>query len=226
MLNNAIHVDDLNQFGLRSKIKDEINDSWVVLLGGDYAHRNDTSDCVCTALLRSDIPQPPQVEPAFSPRDTYTDIDRSPYLDARYESFPDAQVPNIVNGELATATPIGYEKSVNASGNRAERSPQLTATARLQWLVPVSTGNISTTASCYHNSGFYFDAGDEAQQKAYNLVNLHVQYASQTNRWSVAAWINNAFNATLVAGVGISPYVVAAQYTDPRLFGLSATVHY
>ena len=148
------------------------------------------------------------------------------YLDARYESFPDAQVPNIINGELGTDTAIGSTKSVDASGNRAERSPLLTSTAQLQWLLPISTGNISTTITYYHNSGFYFDAGDEVQQKAYNLVNLYIQYAPQGNRWSVAAWINNAFNATVVAGVGSSPYVVAAQYLDPRIFGLSASIHY
>jgi iron complex outermembrane recepter protein len=524
VLNTGGHVDDLDQFGLRSKIKYEIDDSWDVLFGGDYVHRNDTSNCVCSALLGSDIPQPPGVGPTFRPRDTYTDIDRSPYqtatdfganltvhghlnwadftaitgfredylvsvsdgdltslsvlayqshegqqqftqefqfasygssplqwlggfyflkanafeapvnvwsgvpitdptnaallggrtrmssyaaygqasyqlpygfkliaglrtsyeerklteqtnfatdlldpavrlamglppidasknwtttkpkatlqwenpgqllyasystafkagsynlisegspgplqpedikayevggkhelpflnhshmdwavfyynysniqvniqdpgvggiaasqnaassisrgvdldlavpivrnltasigmeyLDARYESFPNAQVPNIVNGVLATATPIGYEKSVDASGNRAERSPLLTSTAQLQWLLPIGTGHLSTTATYYHNSGFYFDAGDEIQQKAYNLANLYVQYAPQGNRWSVAAWINNAFNATVVAGIGTSPYVLAAQYVDPRLFGLSATVHY
>ena len=148
------------------------------------------------------------------------------YLDARYESFPDAQVPNIINDQLGTVTPLGSTKSVDASGNRAERSPLLTSTAQLQWLLPIGTGNISTTATYYHNSGFYFDAGDEVQQKAYNLVNLYIQYASQGNRWGVAAWINNAFNATVVAGVGSSPYVVAAQYIDPRLFGLTASVHY
>jgi iron complex outermembrane receptor protein len=148
------------------------------------------------------------------------------YLDARYESFPDAQVPNIVDGELGTVTPIGYAKSVDASGNRAERSPLLTSAAQLHWVLPIATGHISTTASYYHNSGFYFDAGDEVQQKAYNLVNFRLQYAPRGDRWSVAAWINNAFNATVVAGVGESPYVVAAQFIDPRLFGLTASVRY
>ena len=81
------------------------------------------------------------------------------YLDARYESFPDAQVPNIVDGELGTTTPIGYEKSVDASGNRMERAPLLTSTAQLRWLLPIGTGQIETTASYYHNSGFYFDPG-------------------------------------------------------------------
>ena len=148
------------------------------------------------------------------------------YLDARYESFPNAQVPNIVNGELGTTTPIGSTKSVDASGNRAERSPLFTSTVQLQWLLPISSGNVSTTATYYHNSGFYFDAGEEVQQKGYNLANLFIQYAPKGNRWSVAAWINNAFNATVVAGVGTSPYIVAGQYIDPRLFGLSASVHY
>jgi iron complex outermembrane recepter protein len=145
------------------------------------------------------------------------------YLDARYESYPNASVPNIVNGEVVTAS---YTRSVDASGNRAERSPLLTSTAQLQWLLPISTGTISTTATYYHNSGFFFDAGDEIQQKAYNLANLHVQYAPQGNRWSVAAWVNNAFNATVLSGVAPSPNVVGAFYSDPRLFGLSASVHY
>jgi iron complex outermembrane receptor protein len=148
------------------------------------------------------------------------------YLDARYESFPNASVPNIVDGELGTITPVGATKSVNASGNRAEHSPLLTSTAQLQWVIPTSIGNISTTGTFYHNSGFFFDAGDEVQQKAYNLVNLYIQYAPQGNHWSVAAWINNAFNATVVAGIASSPYVVGADYTDPRLFGLTAAFHY
>jgi iron complex outermembrane recepter protein len=146
------------------------------------------------------------------------------YLEARYESYPNAAVDNIINGQLAP--PATYTKSIDASGNRAERSPLLTSTAQLQWLLPLGPGNISTTASLYHNSGFYFDAGEEFQQKRYNLVNLHMQYAPQGNRWSVAAWINNAFNATVIGGVATSPYVVGAFYNDPRLFGLSASLHY
>jgi iron complex outermembrane recepter protein len=148
------------------------------------------------------------------------------YLDARYGSYPNASVPNIVNGEVGTITPIGATKSVDASGNRMERSPLLTSTVQLRWSLPIGTGNISTTATYYHNSGFYFDAGDEFRQKAYNLANLYIQYAPQGNRWSVAAWINNAFNATVAAGIASSPYFVNADYTDPRLFGLSASVHY
>jgi iron complex outermembrane receptor protein len=148
------------------------------------------------------------------------------YLHARYGSYPNASVPNIVNGEVGTITPIGATKSVDASGNRMVRSPLLTSTVQLQWSLPLGTGNISTTATYYHNSGFYFDASDEFRQKAYNLANLYIQYAPQGNRWSVAAWINNAFNATVAAGIASSPYFVNADYTDPRLFGLTASVHY
>ena len=119
-----------------------------------------------------------------------------------------------------------YTKSVDATGNREERAPLLTSTVQLQWLLPISTGNISTTATYYHNSGFYLDAGDQFQQKRYNLANLHVQYAPQGDRWTVAAWVNNAFNATVIGGIGVSPYAVGAFYNDPRLYGLSASVHF
>ena len=148
------------------------------------------------------------------------------YLDARYKSYTDAQVPNIVNGVLASTSPVGYTKSVDASGNRMERAPLLTSTVRVQWLLPVSTGDVSTTVTYYHNSGFYFDAGNELQQKAYNLANLSIEYAPRGNHWSVSAWINNAFNATIISGTAPSPDVVSAFYANPRLFGLSASAHY
>jgi iron complex outermembrane recepter protein len=107
-----------------------------------------------------------------------------------------------------------------------ERAPLLTSTAQLRWLLPIGTDQIETTASYYHNSGFYFDPGDEIQQKAYNLVNLYAKYTPQGDRWSVAGWINNAFNATVLGGAAASPYVMGGFYNDPRLFGLSASVRY
>lgn len=146
------------------------------------------------------------------------------YLESRYESYPNAAVYNVVNGELDTLG--GYTKSVDATGNRQERSPLLTSTVRLQWRVPIRSGSVSTTATYYHNSGFYLDAGDEFRQKAYNLANVRVEYAPRGNRWSLAAWIDNAFNATVIGGIGVSPYVVGAFYNDPRLFGLSASLHW
>jgi iron complex outermembrane recepter protein len=145
------------------------------------------------------------------------------YLDARYQSYPNAAVYNIVAGELDTAS---YTKSIDATGNREERSPLMTATAQLQWSVPLSTGSVASTATYYHNSGFYYDAGEQFRQKAYNLANLYVQYAPRGDRWNVAAWINNAFNATVIGGIGVSPYAVGAFYNDPRLYGVSASVHF
>ncbi|HWS63679.1 MAG TPA: TonB-dependent receptor [Steroidobacteraceae bacterium] len=148
------------------------------------------------------------------------------YLDARYDTFPNASVPNIVDGELGTVTPIGATKSVNASGNRAMRAPLLTSTFKVKWLVPTAVGDVTSTATWYHNSGFFFDAGDEISQKAYNIVNLNVQYAPPGGRWTVSAWANNLTNETVIAGINASPYVLTAGYNDPRLFGLGASIHF
>ena len=148
------------------------------------------------------------------------------YLNARYESFPDASVSNIIDGELGTITPIGSTKSVDATGNRAERAPVLTSNVRLRWLVPTAIGDVTSTATWYHNSGFFFDAGDEIQQKMYNIFNLNLQLSPPGKRWTVSAWANNLFNKTVIAGISSSPYVVGADYNDPRLFGLSASIHF
>lgn len=145
------------------------------------------------------------------------------YLEARYESYPNAAVYNIVNGQLGTL--VGFTKSVDATGNREEHSPLLTSSVQLKWVLPIRTGTVTTTADCYHNSGFYFDAGDEFQQKAYNLANLRIEYAPPGDRWNVAAWIDDAFNVAVIGGFAASPYVVGAFYNDPRLFGLSVSVH-
>jgi iron complex outermembrane receptor protein len=148
------------------------------------------------------------------------------YLESRYGNFPNASVPNIVDGELGTATSTGSTKSVDATGNRSVRAPLLTSTLMVKWLVPTSVGDVTSTASWYHNSGFFFDAGDEVQQKAYNIVNLNVQYAPPGKRWTVSAWTNNLFNATVIAGINASPFVLGAGYNDPRLFGLGGSVHF
>ena len=148
------------------------------------------------------------------------------YLNARYETFPNASVSNIIDGELGTITPTGSTKSVDATGNRAVRAPVLTSNVRLKWIVPTPIGDLTSTATWYHNSGFFFDAGDELQQKLYNIYNVNIQLSPPGKRWTVSAWGNNLFNKTVIAGINASPYVVGAGYNDPRLFGLGASVHF
>jgi iron complex outermembrane recepter protein len=148
------------------------------------------------------------------------------YLQAHYESFPNASVPNIIDGELGTITPIGATKSVNATGNRAVRAPVLTSNVRLRWILPTAIGDLTSSATWYHNSGFFFDAGDQVQQKLYNIYNLNFQLSPPGKRWTVSAWANNLFNKTVIAGISPSPYVIGADYNNPRLFGLGASVHF
>jgi iron complex outermembrane recepter protein len=61
VLNNGDRLDNLDQFGLRTKIKYEIDDRWNVVFGGDYAEKHDSSDAVYTALVGSNTPLPPAV---------------------------------------------------------------------------------------------------------------------------------------------------------------------
>ena len=58
VLNTGGRLDNLDQYGLRGKIRYQINDSWEVLFGGDYENKNDSSDTVYTALLGSDALPP------------------------------------------------------------------------------------------------------------------------------------------------------------------------
>src|SRR3984957_5776882 len=80
--NSGEHVDNLDQFGLRSKIKYDINDQWNVGFSADYLEKHDTSDTVYTGLVGSNIPLPPGVGPSFRPYDTYTDLAPAPHRSA------------------------------------------------------------------------------------------------------------------------------------------------
>ena len=81
VLNNGGHLDNLDQFGLRGKIKYQINDSWDVLFSGDYENKNDSSDTVYTALLGSDA-LPPGSHAPFGSRNLYTILDPPPFRTA------------------------------------------------------------------------------------------------------------------------------------------------
>ena len=82
VLNNGDHLDNIDQFGLRGKIKYEINDGWKVVFAGDYVEKHDSSDTAYTGLVGSNTPLPPGVGPAFRPYDTYTDLDPPPHRSA------------------------------------------------------------------------------------------------------------------------------------------------
>jgi iron complex outermembrane recepter protein len=82
VLNNGGHLDNLDQYGLRGKIKYQISDSWDVLFGGDYENKNDSSDTVYSALLGSDALPPGSQAAPFGSRNLYTILDPPPFRTA------------------------------------------------------------------------------------------------------------------------------------------------
>ncbi|HLY59017.1 MAG TPA: TonB-dependent receptor [Stellaceae bacterium] len=142
------------------------------------------------------------------------------YLDAHYTSFPNASVFNVVNGQLQTLT-TGATISQNVAGRLAERAPRLTDTVALQWRLPTQWGDFRSTASWYHNSGFFFDPGNVVKQRAYDLVNLNIEFAPQDQNWTVALWANNLTDATVIQGINQTPYGIGAEYDAPRMIGFT-----
>src|SRR3984957_19562813 len=78
VVNTGNHLANLHQFGLRGKLKYDLDDSWNVLFGANYLEKHDTSDAVYTDLIGSNTPLPPGVGPSFRPYYTYTNLDPPP----------------------------------------------------------------------------------------------------------------------------------------------------
>jgi iron complex outermembrane receptor protein len=163
VLNSDGHIDDLDQFGVRSKIKYDVNEGWNVVFGGDYAHRNDTSNCVCTALIGTDIPLPPGIGPTFRARNTYTDVDPVPYQTASdfganltvhghmswadftaISGFREGYLVSISDGDLTSLPTLAYQAYEGEQQFTQEFQWASSGSAPLQWI----GGSLFTQGKC------------------------------------------------------------------------------
>ena len=99
-------------------------------------------------------------------------------------------------GFLHSTWENGVYNLVDVSGNRTPNAPRFTGTFNADYSQPVSDKlKIGLRADITHNSGFYWDVPNRAQQGDYNLVGFRLSLADIDDRWELAARLVNAFNA-------------------------------
>lgn len=110
---------------------------------------------------------------------------------------------------------------VNLDGRTMARSPRFTGTLYGNYTIPVGDGRLDLNASLYHTSGFNFDPAGVTSQKGYELLNTRATYTFAGDRFSIAAYLNNATDTTYrtvvwaYAGIG-----VPQLYGQPRTWGV------
>jgi len=132
----------------------------------------------------------------------------------------------------AILTPGMRDVGFDASGERLLRAPKFSGFAAANYDIPVPGGMVPVNLSYAYKASylfdFIFDPADITntgttrvlKQHGYGLVNGRIGYTPDSQKWKVAAWINNAFNKkywddVVAAGTGIR-----ASYASPRTYGV------
>lgn len=155
------------------------------------------------------------------------------YLDAKFTNFP-------------TTSPVYTSQGqINLAGNTLPNAPEWTVNGGVQVDLPVHIpGTLSVRADANYTSEIFFTefndgsrivfptgfhyVNDIQSQGGVTTLNGSLRYASQNDRWSVAAFGKNLTNRLIVSnnilGISTFGYPVGGTYKPPRTYG--ATFEY
>jgi iron complex outermembrane receptor protein len=142
------------------------------------------------------------------------------YTHARYTSFPNAAVYNIINGGL-TAT------AENLEGERLPEAPDVTGDINATYTCSLSSKwGANLTASARYTSEYDFTpAGggqlDAGKQHPFTLVNLTATILTPVDNLEVRAFASNLTNHRYISLVSTGNTGVYMTPAEPRLYGAS-----
>ena len=142
------------------------------------------------------------------------------YLHARFLRYPDALI----------SSPDGLSPvtSGSATGNYLPYSPDFTANLSADYVIPdLAGGDLDLNGTYFYNSGFYTEPDNVISQGAFQLLNISARWKSIGGRYTVAAYINNLTNATVLQGGATQTFGLhQGNYLPPRLAGFSLGYHF
>lgn len=136
------------------------------------------------------------------------------FLDAKYTSFPGAQllVPNGAGNNQVTA---------DLSGTRLLRAPKFSGNIAANYNVQTSAGKFGAYASLYHTASFGMEPTNRLRQKAYTTVDGEISFApSAIDGVRLVIWGKNLGNKAYLASVLASTLGDVGSYAPPRTFGV------
>lgn len=106
-------------------------------------------------------------------------------IHSEYGHFPDAAA------NTPGANGLGVQGVIDATGNRLQRTPNLTLNLGVNYAVPLSSGELIFSGGISHNGGFYWETDNRLYQKAYTLLDAGIRYSPDAGGLEVQLWIKN-----------------------------------
>ena len=153
------------------------------------------------------------------------------YLDAKYESFPAAEVLDPLTPTQCEALnaapnfppwPCGNRSTQrDVSGNQMIRAPEWSAIASLMYERDLWGGVFDATGSLYYTAEFPHDVDNRIMQPSYTLLRGEMGWAPADGNWRVAVWGDNLTDEEYFLNVNTSTTGDTSIYGAPRRFGVT-----
>ena len=146
------------------------------------------------------------------------------YLDAHYQTFASASVPNALRYFVSSLPQYNAATNTyNASGNQLNNAPKVQLQGSARYGVPVASGEVYVQGSAAYQARSYFDPSNVSvmSQAPYTVANLALGYDSDDGKWTAVVQAKNLFNkgyfittyatSLVPAGVSGTPRVVVLR---------------
>lgn len=150
------------------------------------------------------------------------------YLDARFASFPSAQIfvpiyqdQTAIGGSVRT--PVGNQAivPVDQKGSRLPRAPEYTFGGSISYTVASHAGDFDVSANVFRSGKFYWDFNNRTFQPNYTLVNAEVGWTVNNTPLRIAIWGRNLTDELVQSQLNSSNREDAVSYDLPRTYGIS-----
>jgi iron complex outermembrane receptor protein len=153
------------------------------------------------------------------------------WLHARYTEFPAGVAlttyPGVVGG-----VPGNYAPSVlglpdpDLNGFHMENAPDFSGTFSTTYTVPTPIGAFDLNATARYTGNYYFDIGNQLEQKSYTVVNSSLTYHAPSEWYFLRFWVNNLTEAKYLNFESRTGAGDFGSYADPRTFGVTVGFKY
>ncbi len=185
------------------------------------------------------------------------------YLDGEYEDFPDGQF--FVYGVTPAGTPApggncgfsvaappaprpcggaalppGYDPATghwNLEGNETIQTPPFSASLTVDYLVPLTAGDLNFTVAYSHSGDYFFDADnglgqiapsrpENNHQDEFDIFNASVTWYASSDNWSVRLWGKNLSDEEYFSFANQTATVTKKTPAPPLTYGLTVNMHF
>jgi iron complex outermembrane receptor protein len=140
---------------------------------------------------------------------------------AKYSRFPNAQI--------FLPLPTGANRTVSPadiSGTRMIRAPKFTLNGGGAFNTDLAGGAFQAAVNASYNSGFFWQPGETARQRAYTLVNANVSWRTPDQRLKFTLYSENLTNKVYGIYEAQSAIGDSVAYGRPREVGVRADVNF